>query len=216
MKPTRRKLLWLSGGVFALGLGCLAQAQVPMTGAGKSAPGAVTVCAGTPIILTSPNDLTNGAWSVRNTAAVANAATAPDSTNTASSLTTTSTGSGAFSQLVFQLANSYKTGGVTYSATGYLKASVTPDWVLVLMQEQGGFTSWGAYFNSNTGAIGNTGGTTCQLMTSVGSGWWKFSVAGGFGSTPGSDAQFQLYPCDSGSTCNPTLNQAFFAWQIGT
>lgn len=204
--------------LFVAGLLCLnppSRAQLTMTGVGGGFGGAAaTVCSGTKITLTAPNDLTNAAWAAQESTAVANAAVAPDSTMTASSLTATNNLS--FASLAFQVTNSFKTGGVTYSITGYLKSLVAPTWALVFSQEQGGFTGWGGWYNLATGAVGTTANTTCFITTSVGSGWYKFSIGGGFGSTPSADVQFQIYFADMDNSGTATIGQSLAAWQLGT
>lgn len=216
----------LSFALFVSGWLCLvhdSRAQFcPQAGfCGKGATSTATVCGGTPVSLTSPNDLTNAAWTQTNVVVVANAVVAPDSTMTASSLT--SSGTGSFAQQIHQEATSFQTGGVAYSATSYFKSLASPVWVLVAMQELGGsFPNWGAFFDVANGTVGNLSAptnatTSCAIITSDTrvAGWFKLSIGGSFAVTPSNNVSFIVYLVDGNGTGAGTIGQSVAVWQAG-
>ena len=152
-----------------------AQLTVTGVGGGFGAAAGFTPCAGTVIHTASPNDLTSG-WNTSNATPVANATTAPDSTNTASSLTATGAN---FAAGVFTNATFTMTGSTTYSITGYAKKSVAPNWIFIGTTDFAAFrlANW---FDINAGTAGSAdqvaGTVSCAKIAASTGGWFQYSV----------------------------------------
>lgn len=130
-------------------------------------------------LLTSPNNLTNAAWTMTGTTAVANSATAPDGTTTASKLTEdTSTGN----HQIFQGLSGVPAGNAKFSA--FLKNGTTNGarFVAVIIVTQGGDRQTAVY-DLTTGALTATATALAPVApvarspaSSIGNGWFQVLV----------------------------------------
>jgi hypothetical protein len=143
---------------------------------------------GTNIALYSQQFQQGTSWSTSttNVGIAGNQTTAPDSTNTAATITPTVTNALHYTQQVITTIAGIYTISVYAKPNGY-------NWIA--LGEQGG-TAW-AYFNVSTGAIGNTNGSPTTSITNVGNGWHRCSIT--FTSAGGTRGMFVLVDNANGS-----------------
>ena len=117
--------------------------------------------------LLQSSDLTSG-WNLEGFARTANSTTAPDGTNTAVKISSTT---GTFGYLKRDNVSS-PAGVVTYS--WYAKAAEA-NWFCIADIQFGTFI---AYFNLATGELGTLSAGTSHSITPAGNGWYRCSVTG--------------------------------------
>jgi hypothetical protein len=122
-------------------------------------------------LLTYSEQFDNAAWSKSASSITSNTIVAPDGALTGDKLVEdTSTGGHLVLQSV-ALADS-----TTYTVTVFVKAAERT-WVAVGLTDKTN-TNNRVWFNASTGAQGTTNGTvSAASATSVGNGWWRFSVS---------------------------------------
>jgi len=145
-------------------------------------------------LLTYSEQFDNAAWSKSNATITADAIVSPDGTMDADKLVETT----ATTTTHFVSRNST----VTFTAAAntfsvYLKAGERT-WARLTMIDSA--TTFGAYFNLSTGAIGvSTAGVTATA-TSVGNGWYRCSITATTAATASGSARILLANADNGQT----------------
>jgi len=133
-----------------------------------------------PNLLIQSETISAAAWTKSNATVATNSATAPDGTVTADGLQETAV---TAIHEVKSVSNFSITSSIAdYCLTSILKAG-TRGWVELLLLEDLGGGSLGAYFDLSTGNIGSIFAITNWInprvfTTSLGNGWWRCSVVG--------------------------------------
>lgn len=172
-----------------------------------------SLCSGTVISLTSPNDLTNAAWiGIGSPTVTANTQTDPLGGSTAGSITATGTGTTTIRQSTSAVINT------TYEISGYFKNTVTPVWLFLQFSDLTA-NAFGNYFNFSTGAVGSSsvaggGSVTCAKAAAAGQSYWHWSMAGSTTAITGS-LSFVINFASANGTLGATTNQAFNYYTIG-
>ena len=149
-------------------------------------------------LLTYSQELDNADWTKTNSTVTANATTAPDSTTTAEKVVSNAS---ATDGRVSQSKN--VSGSVVFSV--FAKAS---EWGLVLLGPVG--TTVGVYFNLSTGVVGTQSAGYVGTITSVGSGWYRCSVAY---TGSGTSQTVRIYPTNAdGSISTGNGTSGIFLW----
>ncbi len=151
-------------------------------------------------LLTYSAQFDNAAWTKDNCTATANAIAAPDGTVTADMITDGASGSPSL----------YLTSAVTISASvphtasGYVKRGNT-DWIRFIVQDGSFGNQTAVWFNLATGAT-TSGGT----LTSVGNGWYRFSVTATIGSA--TTAEYQINTAAASSSNTRVSGGTYYLW----
>jgi hypothetical protein len=149
-------------------------------------------------LLTYSQELDNADWTKTNSTITANATAAPDGTTTAEKIVSNASATDA-------RASQSKTvsGSVVFSV--FAKAS---EWGLVLLGPVG--ATVGVYFNLSTGAVGTQSAGYVGTITSVGSGWYRCSVAY---TGSGTNQTVRIYPTNAdGSISTGDGTSGIFLW----
>ena len=139
--------------------------------------------------LLQSSDLTEAGWTLAGFARTANSTTAPDGTNTAVKIAST-TGTFGFLE---RSGVSSPAGVVTYS--WYAKAAEA-NWFAIADIQLGLLV---AYFNLATGALGTRAAGTAHTITPVGNGWYRCSVTG----SNGLSSRWGCFASNSDNTLTP-------------
>jgi hypothetical protein len=187
---------------------------------------AFSLCSGTAIHLTNPNDLGAVQWTPVNVTNVCtNCQTDPFSViNNAGDIKCNNAGGGGFSVNIYQAVGSL-TANTTYEISGYLKPIAGPVWVIAVISDPNNSSDqFGFYFNCATAAsgtlIGNgsgaIGGTLdCHNLAAAGNSYVQFTFSGHYTSNSSVNTRFALFLVDGDGTGAPTLNQEFYYYTIG-
>jgi hypothetical protein len=151
-------------------------------------------------LLLRSQEFDNAAWTKDNCTATANAIAAPDGTITADLITDGASGSPS----LYLTSSISITAGVPHTASGYLKRGNT-DWVRFILPDGSFGNSTAVWFNLATGAA-STGGT----LTSVGNGWYRFSVSATIGSA--TTAQYQVNTATANFSNTRVSGGTYYIW----
>ena len=145
----------------------------------------------------------NGYWSKTNSTVTANATTAPDGTQTAETLTCSSTGSNSFMSR-----GGLGVVGGGYTATVYAKAG-TNDTIRI-----GNVSSAtnGCWYNLTSGTVGTSNGAAnTAAIEDVGNGWYKLTRYFDSWLSGGNQLFFGTCVVD-GSTSGPSAGETLYLW----
>jgi len=151
-------------------------------------------------LLLRSQELDNAAWTKDNCTATANAIAAPDGTVTADMITDGASGSPSLYLAAFVTI----TASAPYTASGYVKRGNT-DWIRFIIQDGAFGNQTVVWFNLATGATSS--GVT---LTSVGNGWYRFSVTATIGSA--STAQYQINTAASNGSNTRVSGGTYYLW----
>jgi hypothetical protein len=165
------------------------------------------------LILRSQNFGTT--WTNASVTITANSTTAPDATNTASTIAASSTGT---NRRVWQGFTSYS--GLTYTASFYAKP-LTTSWVYIQISDNTANAN-GYYFDVTNGVVGtNTGlsaGTGVTLVsssiTSAGNGWYRCSVTVSFSVSASFSTNNGVVDANSSATATSGASAYFWGAQV--
>jgi len=145
-------------------------------------------------------ELDNAAWTKDNCTATANAIAAPDGTVTADMITDGASGSPS----LYLTASVTIAASVPHTASGYVKRGNT-DWIRFIVQDGSFGNQTAVWFNLATGAT-TSGGT----LTSVGNGWYRFSVTATIGSA--TTAEYQINTAAASSSNTRVSGGTYYLW----
>lgn len=156
-------------------------------------------------LLTYSEQFDNAAWSKSNATITANTIVSPDGALTGDKLVEDTANSTHFVQ---------RNATVTFTAAAhtwsvYLKAGERT-WARLTMLD--GATTFGAYFNLSTGAIGATAAGTTATATPVGNGWYRCSVTATTAATASGSARIIAANADSGQTYTGDGYSGIYIW----
>lgn len=201
------------------GMLCLlpARSQVMlMTGAGKGSPGSsFSLCSGTTLHLTSPNDPTTGPpWR------------APVNETLATGILDPTGGSGAWkgtaspTNYAFVDQDLSISASTTYAIEGWVKtlanSATAYFWV---MGDNAAASYMGVYVDLNAGTISasaaGTGSTSCQQIESAGNGYWHISFAGVATTAAPSGPRMRFWLADTGGALPSTVADQVAYYNVG-
>jgi hypothetical protein len=156
-------------------------------------------------LVTYSEQFDNAAWSKSNSTITANTIVSPDGALTGDKLVEDTANSTHFVQ---------RNATVTFTAAAhtwsvYLKAGERT-WARLTMLD--GATTFGAYFNLSTGAIGATAAGTTATATPVGNGWYRCSVTATTAATASGSARIIAANADSGQTYTGDGYSGIYIW----
>lgn len=140
--------------------------------------------------LLSSSDLTTASWTLSSVTRTANSTTAPDGTNTAVKIASTT---GTFLSALEQSSVSVTAVPTTFSC--YAKAAEASWFCLAGIQSGEAI----AYFNLATGALGTRSAGSAHSITSVGNGWYRCSVT----CASASSTRWGFFPGSADNTLTP-------------
>jgi hypothetical protein len=141
-------------------------------------------------LLRQSSDLTTASWTLTSVTRTANSTTAPDGTNTAVKIASTT---GTFLSALEQSSVSVTAVPTTFSC--YAKAAEASWFCLVGIQAGEAI----AYFNLATGALGTRSAGTAHSITPVGNGWYRCSVT----CASASSTRWGFFPGSADNTLTP-------------
>ena len=156
-------------------------------------------------LVTYSEQFDNAAWSKTNSTITANTIVAPDGALTGDKLVEDTANSTHFVQ---------RNATVTFTAAAntfsvYLKAGERTWTRLTLLD---GVSTFGAYFNLSTGAIGATSGGATATATPVGNGWYRCSITATTAATASGSARILLANADNGQTYTGDGYSGIYIW----
>jgi len=157
-------------------------------------------------LVTYSEQFDNAAWSKSNSTITANTIVSPDGTLTGDKLVEDTSATTTH----FVSRNSTVTfTAAAYTFSVYLKAAERT-WARLTMIDSA--TTFGAYFNLSTGAIGvSTAGVTATA-TSVGNGWYRCSITATTAATASGSARILLANADNGQTYTGDGYSGIYTW----
>ncbi len=141
-------------------------------------------------LVTNSEAFDNASWSKVRASISANATTGPNGTTTADKLVEdTSTGT----HLIQMQGNLVSvTAGVSYTVSGYARVGERVSAAIQMGSDNGVFAGQTANFDFSTGVISGQSGTATFAMTSVGGGWYRWSITAAALVTGAPVIRFQL------------------------
>ena len=140
-------------------------------------------------------------WAKANTTITANAGVAPNGTTTADKIVPTTTGTGRWVEQSRAI-----TSSIPYTNSFFVKADGF-SWAAIHHIDG----SIGAWFNVSSGTIGTITAGCTALITSVGNGWYRCSVAKTSGGVTGYSV-VQLADADNSSTATASGTNGLLIW----
>ena len=160
-------------------------------------------------LLTYSQTFTDASWTKSNVSATGSAGTAPDSTNTATSLAITVASAAYLAKAVTTAQN------VTYTASIYVKA-VTSTWFYFQLSNGAQSELVRIWFNSADGSVGtNTTSGSATIVatnsTAVGNSWYRISISATLATT--TSATFWVVPVTAnGGGTSPAIGVSMLVW----
>jgi hypothetical protein len=143
-------------------------------------------------------------WINTNTTETTNSDTAPDGTSTADTLTASSTSACRIGQTVSGMVDD-----VSHTFSVYLKAG-TSSWAALANAYVADGTNTAAWFDLSNGVTGTVQANVTATITSVGSGWYRCSIAGT--NTSSASKVVEIYVVDGDNSSAVTNGRTIKVW----